>query len=156
MKADSMQSCRVAFVCFFNEYLLDQNMPFLADLALLGYQVCKRQPLAHSGLGMLAETPDYLLDSHGKAVGIFFLVKASGNSTSVVCNIFINSVLKQHYHDGSQTARGWLKPARLYFSYLFSSRYLHIIVSLPLCLYLCVTNRPFYTHAYKASTESFP
>lgn len=37
IKAYSMQSCTVVFVCFSNEYLLEQNMPFLADLALLGY-----------------------------------------------------------------------------------------------------------------------
>lgn len=37
IKAHSMQFYTVAFVCFSNKCLLDQNMPCLADLDLLGY-----------------------------------------------------------------------------------------------------------------------
>jgi len=80
---------------------------------------------------------------------VFFLMKASGNSTSVVCKIFINSVLKQHYHYGSQTVKDWLKCAHLYFSsFFFPSKYLHMLVFLKLYFYraLCITNMPLYTH----------
>lgn len=37
IKAYSLQFCTVAFVCFSNECLLDQNMSCLSDLDLLGY-----------------------------------------------------------------------------------------------------------------------